>query len=128
MNIHTVIALFHVFIVGPLLVYIGRSFGNLPEWAFPAMITTGIFVFFHHLMKTYQYGLSVGWIYALHAFLFAPLLVYLGYFKGKAHVAGYAILTMIGFAAIGYHGYPLIKKMFVKSDQKGGKSEHDHHH
>ena len=81
-NKHILISLFHVFFVGPLLLYVGMSKGNLSNLALWSILVLGIGVGLYHLSKVVSLGLTSGWIYALHAFIFAPTLVYVG-LKGK---------------------------------------------
>ena len=40
-------------------------------------------------------------------FIVSPLLLYIGFNKGKVNNMYYELLLMLGFAAIGYHGYYL---------------------
>jgi hypothetical protein len=40
-----------------------------------------------------------------------PILIYIGYNREKTSRKYFEILLMLGFAAIGYHGYYLIKSL-----------------
>lgn len=108
---HALISLFHILFVGPLLLYVGMSKGDLSNVVLWSILVLGIGVGLFHLSKVITLGLTRGWIYALHAFIFAPLLVYVG-FKGKeAFVAALSILKMLAFATIGYHGLYLFQQI-----------------
>jgi hypothetical protein len=52
------------------------------------------------------------WVNLIHIFIIAPILVYIGYNREKTRRLFYEILLMLGFAAIGYHGYYLIKSIY----------------
>jgi hypothetical protein len=102
-NKHTIISLFHILVVAPFLIYVGRSYGNMPDWMFPLLMVLGIGIFLHHGLKAYNLGLEVGWIYFLHAFIYAPVLFYIGYANKETFIGMYPIMIMLGFAALGYH-------------------------
>ena len=107
-----IISLTHILIFGPLLVIIGNSYGmNLNQNMFTAILLTGIAMFLYHLYLVYMKGVSSGFIYVLHMAIFAPVLIYVGYYKDKAFWGAYSVLTMIGFASIGYHGLKVYKKL-----------------
>lgn len=103
------VSLFHVLIVAPLLIYVGRSYGELPWWMFILLMVLAVGIVISHGPKVYSRGLIVGWFFALHVFLFAPLLFYIGYTKNKAFPAAYPTLAMIGYAALGWHLVHLIE-------------------
>lgn len=117
MDYHFYISLLHIFLISPLLVYIGTSYGKtLNQQWFNATLFTGVAVSLYHIYKVYEKGsIKKGWIYALHALLFGPLLIYIGYYQREAFHAFYTILTMIGFAGLGFHlmkVYKTIMKMY----------------
>jgi hypothetical protein len=49
------------------------------------------------------------WVNLIHILLVGPLLVYIGYNSEKTHRLYFELLLMLGFAAIGYHGYYLLE-------------------
>ena len=111
LNIHVLISLFHIFFVGPLLLYVGMSNGNLSNVALWSILVLGVGVGLFHLSKVWTLGIKSGWIYALHAFIFAPLLVYVGIMGKNAFIAAFSILKMLAFATIGYHGLYLFQQV-----------------
>lgn len=113
LNIHTIINIIHILLIGPGLIYIGQTYGALPNIAFNIILVLGLGIMVYHAYKAYSIGIKYGWIYALHAAVFAPLLVYLGALGKKAHNAIYPLLTMVGFAAIGYHLLILYKRYLL---------------
>ena len=108
MDKRSIVSLFHIFIIGPALIYVGRSYGLIPDWAFMVLLISGAFIFLYHGMKVYKLGFEIGWIYALHALIYAPLMMYIGYKKTEAFMGAYTTMIMLGFAAIGFHGMHLI--------------------
>jgi len=49
------------------------------------------------------------WVNYIHLFIVGPLLLYIGLNREKTERRYFEILLMLGFAAIGYHGYYLIE-------------------
>jgi hypothetical protein len=49
------------------------------------------------------------WVNLIHILLVGPLLVYIGYNREKTARLYFELLMMLGFAAIGYHGYYLFE-------------------
>jgi hypothetical protein len=48
------------------------------------------------------------WVNLIHIILVGPLLIYIGYHGAKTSRLYFELLLMLGFAAIGYHGYYMI--------------------
>jgi hypothetical protein len=106
------VELFHIFIIGPLLVYTGNTYGNgLPKWYLYSLIITGFTVMLYHMFLVYKKGFNNGFIYLLHTIIFAPILIYIGFMGEKAFWGAYSVLVMIGFASIGYHGMKIVRKL-----------------
>jgi len=111
MNIFTLINLFHIIFVGSLFIYVGTYREKLPKILFPLLFILGIIVIFYHIYKTYTYitqGKQI-WINLIHICIIGPLLCYIGYNRDKTTRPYFELLLMLGFAAIGYHSYYLIK-------------------
>ena len=101
----------HIVIIGSLFLYIGITKTTFP---FPALLILGLFVTFYHIYKAITNPTSA-WVNYIHIFLVGPLLIYIGY-KGKDTPRKYfEYLLMLGFAAIGYHGYYLLTALSPKS-------------
>ena len=109
-NKHTCVSIFHVFIVAPLLVYIGRSYGELDEWMFNFLILLSTGIFIHHGIKAYNRGIQSGWFSLLHAVFFAPLLFYVGYARKETFIGVFPVISMLGFAALGFHLMKLLQR------------------
>jgi Na+-transporting methylmalonyl-CoA/oxaloacetate decarboxylase beta subunit len=111
MNINTLVHLFHLIIVGGLFLYVGIIREKIPKIMFPILFGLGIIIVFYHIYKTYNY-IKEGkgfWVNLIHIFIIGPLLIFIGYYGEKTSRLYFELLLMIGFAAIGYHGYYLVK-------------------
>jgi hypothetical protein len=101
------IHLLHIFVFGTLFLYVGIVKNNIPEFMYPFLLGLGIIIIFYHAFKAY---LKVAakknpWVNLIHIVLVGPLLMYIGYNKQTTPRYAYELLLMLGFAAIGYHGY-----------------------
>lgn len=99
--------LFHILIVGSLFLYVGIKSINTPPSMYPVLLTTGVVILFYHAYKVYL-KVAAGknpWVNLFHIFAVAPLLIFMGYNKQSTPRYAYEFLLMLGFAAIGYHGY-----------------------
>jgi hypothetical protein len=103
MNTHTLLHLAHLLILGPFLLYIGVGY-PLPLQAVAAV---GIFVILYQSYKVYLHSVKNEslWVNLFHVLVVGPAL--LAYGLSGQRVARELIL-MLGFAAIGYHGYYLL--------------------
>ena len=111
MNTLLLIHLFHILIVGSLFLYVGIYKNNIHKIMYPFLLVLGIFVILYHIYKAYNYLIQNknSWLFNLiHIFLVGPLLIYIGISKEKTPRFYYELLLMIGFAAIGYHGYYML--------------------
>ena len=99
--------LFHVLIIGSLFLYVGIQRTNIPTFMFSLLLGLGIIIILYHIFKVYTYmKLGKGyWVNLIHIFLVGPLLLYIGYNREKTPRLFFELLLMLGFAAIGYHGY-----------------------
>ena len=91
-------------------VYVGIVKSNMPNFMYSVLLVLGIIIILYHCFKVYK-KLKQGinpWINYIHIFIVGPLLLYIGLNREKTQRFYYEILLMLGFAAIGYHGYYLI--------------------
>jgi uncharacterized membrane protein len=110
MDIHKLVHLFHIIIVGGLFLYVGINRDKIPKYMFNVLFWLGIIIILYHIYKTYNYiKLGKGfWVNLIHIFIVGPLLIYIGYYEEKTARLYFELLLMLGFASIGYHGYYLI--------------------
>ena len=113
MNPDSLVHLFHILIVGSLFLYVGIERTNIPSFMFPLLLGLGVIVILYHMFKVYTY-MKQGrgyWVNLIHILLVGPLLVYIGYTGIDTSRKFFEILLMLGMAAIGYHGYYLVKSL-----------------
>jgi len=104
------IHLFHILIIGSLFLYVGITKSNIPNFMYSFLTILGAIIILYHCFKVYK-KLKAGmnpWINYIHIFIIGPLLLYIGLNREKTQRFYFEILLMLGFAAIGYHGYYLI--------------------
>jgi hypothetical protein len=111
MDSHIFVYLFHILIVGSLFIYVGIYKDKIQPFMYSVLFYLGIIIILYHMYKVYNY-IKIGkgyWVNLIHIFIIGPVLIYIGFNRGKTSRLWYEILLMLGFAAIGYHGYYLIK-------------------
>jgi hypothetical protein len=114
MDKHVVISLFHLIFIVPLFLFIGFQRASVPHWLYLFLLTIGSVVFFYHGFKfllRLQAQSSYTWVNAIHVFLVAPLLIYIGYHKSETPRFAYELLLMAAFAAAGYHLFSIVRYM-----------------
>jgi hypothetical protein len=121
MDHHVTLALFHILVVSPLLIYIGIKRASTPDFVFTGLIGLSGAIFFYHLYRVYvklKTGNSSLWINLIHVVLIAPLLFYIGYYEKETLRFAFESLLMLAFAGFGYHTYNL---MLLFNTVTGGK-------
>jgi hypothetical protein len=96
------ISVFHIFIVAPLLIYVGVK-QNLSHTFYQFLSYLGIGVILFHLFKSIKKIPRIAYINYLHVLLFGPLLVYIGYNERKTPLIMYDIVEFLGVLALFYH-------------------------
>lgn len=105
--------LVHVFIVAPLLLYVGFARSNTPDLVFDLLGVLGLIVLTYHVYRAYgklKEGQSA-WVNWIHIFLVVPLLLILATLKKDAARRYFEMLLILGFAALGYHATYLIREI-----------------
>jgi len=109
MNAHAIVQLAHVLILGPLLIAIGLGKGPSPN----IVAALGIFIVLYHAYKTYVKltsgsgsGSGSAWVNLIHVFVVGPVLIAEGLAPSRW---SREVTLMLAAAAIGYHGFYLIK-------------------
>lgn len=107
MDPHTIIQLLHVLILGPFLIAVGLDAVSIPSYAFVAL---GAFIILYHAYKTYA-KIANGqnpWVNVIHVLVVGPALVAHGLLPSERWTR--EVVLMLGFAAVGYHGYYLVRQ------------------
>ena len=102
------VSLFHVLIISVLFLYVGIVKTEIPSFLFPLLLGLGAIIVPYHAYKA-----SIkksGWVNYIHIFLVGPLLMYIGYNGIATERKYFELLLMMGFAALGYHGYYLVQE------------------
>jgi len=89
--------------------YIGIQRTAIPAFLYYVLIGLGIILFLYQAYKAYT-KFAEGknpWVNLIHVALVAPLLVYVGVRGEDTSRPAFELLLLLGFAAIGYHGYYL---------------------
>ena len=119
---YLLVAVAHVAIIVPTLLYVGFNRAATPEWLYNVLFGTGLLVLAYHSYKgaaRWAAGSQLVWIHFLHVLLVAPVLLWIGYNGKKTERPAYEILLMLAFAALGHHIYKLIvvSQTFVKAPE-----------
>ena len=117
---HIMLAVGHILIIAPFLLYVGIQRAAIPGWIYTLLLVLGGVLFLYHGYRAYIRIIKASpyaWVNLIHAIIVAPLLLYIG-FKGRESPRyAYELLLMVGFAALGYHLYSLIVSMQVHNNQ-----------
>jgi Na+-transporting methylmalonyl-CoA/oxaloacetate decarboxylase beta subunit len=106
------VGLFHVLVVAVLFLYVGIRKTDIPLFIFPLLLGLGAVIIPYHIYKA-----SIkksGWVNYIHIFLVGPLLMYIGYNGVETERKFFELLLMLGFAALGYHGYYILDEMYIE--------------
>lgn len=109
-NIHSIVHLFHIIIVGTLFLYVGTQRDALSPIWFQVLFYLGLFIIVYHFIKVYGYIMANKgiWINIIHILIVGPVLAYIGYYGKDTPRKYFELLLMLGFASIGYHMYYLV--------------------
>lgn len=116
MDVHMILALFHILFVAPLFFVIAFFQNKMADWAYKAILGLGIFVLIY---QSYKYIVRLSqksayaWVNLIHMLLIAPLLIYIGYNNRETPRFAYELCIMAGFAALGYHTYSAIEQLHL---------------
>lgn len=108
----TLIALMHVAITAPFLLFVGMKRTDVPEEIYKVLLVLGTVVLGYHLYRLsnkYRANVSGQWINIIHILFVAPLLIYIGVNRRETPRPAYEMLVLLGFASLGYHFTTLIK-------------------
>jgi hypothetical protein len=121
MDTHIILALAHILVIAPSLLYVAFNRAASPAWIYSTLLYGGLFIMLYHgyrafirLSKQSPYA----WVNLIHVLIVAPLLIYIGWQGRNSPRASYELLAMVGFAALGYHLYSLITLLQVQEQSR----------
>ena len=116
MDIHLQLALFHVLIIAPFLIYVGLAREQVPDSIFYLLGALGIYLLAYHIYKAYTKLMADQnpWINYIHIFLVAPLLLILAVNGKTTNRKYFELLLMVGFSALGYHALSIIREIIAR--------------
>lgn len=122
MDAYFLVAIFHVAVIVPLLLWVGFNRAATPEWLYSVLFGLGILVLVYHSYKAVSRLIAaspVVWINLIHVLLIAPLLIWIGYYAKRTERPAYDMLLIVAFGAFGYHLYKLVvmSQTFVKAHE-----------
>ena len=93
----------HVFLVGPLLMYIGNKQSNTPNSVFYSLATLTIMLPFIITLPwkgkmTYRFFVNI-----LHYLIWAPLFIYIAYKGNKLESYWWPLIQLLGISVISIH-------------------------
>lgn len=109
------INVFHILFVAPLFIYVGLQRDQVHAYIFYMLGLLGAVILAYHMYKAYTKLISgqSAWVNWIHIIFVAPLLLLLGYLKKDASRRYFEMLLMLGFAALGYHGFYALKHTII---------------
>ena len=119
MNTSLIIHILHITIISGLFLYVGLKRNSIPPVMYTGLIGLGFVILFYHLYKLYLRVMNkqVPWVNAIHIFVVAPLLLFIGYNRDNTPRYAYELLLMLGFASFGYHGMYILEDMGFWGDK-----------
>jgi hypothetical protein len=111
MDAYFLVALLHVTIIVPFLLWVGFNRAATPDWMYSVLFGTGLIVLLYHSYKAISRLIAaspVVWINLIHVFLIAPLILWIGYYAKRTERPAYDMLLIAAFGAFGFHLYRLI--------------------
>jgi hypothetical protein len=108
------IHLIHIIIIGSLLLYVGIKGKTMPQFMYHILLVIGILILVAHgysVISKYGQKNSGLWVNLFHIFIVAPVILLIGLKREQAPYYLFQFMIMLGFAAIGYHGYFMIKEL-----------------
>jgi len=116
MDVHLLLSLFHIFAVVPFFLYIALNRASTTETVYRVAFVIGLVITLYHAYKAFlkwKAGSQSLWVNLIHMLFIGPLLIYIGYSQDQTPRAGYELLALAGFGALGYHIYHLIVSLNV---------------
>jgi hypothetical protein len=122
MDAYFLVALLHVTVIVPFLLWVGFNRAATPDWMYSVLFGTGLIVLLYHTYKAVSRLIAASpviWINLIHVFLVAPLILWIGYYAKRTERPAYDMLLIAAFGAFGFHLYRLIvmSQTFVQTKE-----------
>ena len=130
MNNHIAINIFHIFVVGPFLLYVAFMRSQIAPWIFSLLSGIAIVIFVYHGYKSFLKWKAQSpslWVNLIHVLFVAPLLLFIGSKGLDTPRWAYEILAMSAFATFGYHIYSIVLTVQEMSSSSSTKKNADGH-
>ena len=121
MDPHIVLALAHILVIAPALLYVAFNRAATPTWAYSAFLYGGLGIMLYHGFRAFvrlSKKSPYAWVNLIHALIIAPLIIYIGWNARDTPRAAYEMLAMVGFAAVGYHLYSMITLLQITEQSR----------
>ena len=116
---HFMLSLFHILIVSPLLLFVGFQRADTPIWLYHTLLVLGAIILLYHgfrLSIRLHDNSGYAWVNMIHILFVEPLLLYIGYHKKETPRSAYEMIMMLGFAALGYHLFSLVRNIEIHAE------------
>jgi hypothetical protein len=116
---HFMLSLFHILIIAPMLLFVGFQRADTPVWLYNTILALGAIILLYHgfrLSVRLRDNSGYAWVNLIHILFVAPLLLYVGYHKKETPRSAYEITLMLGFAALGYHLFSLVRNIEIHAE------------
>ena len=122
MDAFFIIAILHVVMIVPFLLFVGFNRAATPEWMYNILFGVGLLVLVYHgyLSITRMIaGSPYLHVNLIHVLIVAPLLLWIGYYGKRTERPAYDMLLITAFGAFGFHLYRLIvvSQTFIKAPE-----------
>ena len=118
---HFILSIIHLLFIVPLFLFVGFQRASTPNWLYLALFAIGTVIMVYHgfkLMLRIKNRSAYAWVNAIHILAVAPLLLYIGYHKKDTPRWAYEVVLMLGFAALGYLLFSLVRMMEAHPEPK----------
>ncbi len=119
MDKHISLSLFHIFLIVPFFLYVAFQRASTPVPVYYVLMGLALILFLYHGYKAYvrlASGSPYAWVNIIHMAIIAPLLFYIGLKQKDTPRASYELLAMVGFAALGYHLYSIVRNIMLNDE------------
>ena len=101
-----ILHLLHIIILGPFLLYVGLGY-SIPSWVV-SLVGAIVILYQSYKVVTHYLANESVWVNLFHVLVVGPALLAYGLTEERS---ARELIFMLGFAAIGYHGYYLIQSI-----------------